>query len=403
MNDKHLGIIVFSKVMIRMKSELDLNTLLVILVILYFPSMMISNMIALKINYIVAMIAFSIAFYFACKNKKNLLILCSLLIMIFIKVMTLGFYGLRPLMITVLGSILVISFTESFEKIGVDKKERCIKFIIGFSFSVCLIIIFQKLNILPVSIGKMKFLNTAGYNIFGEYESSYRVSSYFYHPYDTALAILPLLVVLLRNPWHKAIIPVFLISIVLLMLGLKILIVFSLAFMLLNQRMANFSGVGHVFALIFLLTALVMIIPFADLSSESISFSAGRLLIWKIMIIEWFEKSTLMNILMGLNFDILSRSLMWAPDESYTPHNQFLYNVVYLGVIFCFYFWYLFYKVLLISSNLNVFIILMMLTFCNTGDLFSFLGFWVSLSLVYATLSKETSAKESYLKVADPA
>lgn len=358
-------------------------------VLAYFPSMVISNIAGLKINYILALCLISLTFTsLALKQFKIEWLYFFLLSMLFIllKTILIGTYNLKPVLISIIGFPIVFRFIELYKRLPLQIKRIAFLATISISIIFCIILVLQFLNILPNKLGNISFVNTAGVSITGEYSSEERPSAYFYHPYDAALAIMPL-IVFLRYSKTPYLVSLFLATLITFILGLKVLIIFTILFFLINTKFIE--KIKPIWILVFFIilgTSLISILNLS-FSSQIISITAGRLFIWDLMLEEYQSNATLLNYIFGYNRDLLASSPGWLKEDTYTPHNQFLFSVFYAGGALFIVFLFLFLRLINFEKKLIPVIALMVPTFAMTGDLMVFMGFWVCMTHVYIIVS----------------
>ena len=367
--------------------EYKKNNLFIYLVLFYFPSMMLSNIVAIKLNYVFALLIMSFSLLAFLRKKIHAVAMVIALILVLIKSLVYGVYGIKPLIIALMGSLTVIHFIKVFDDCSKDDKNHFLQITFFNGLLVALIVIGQTLGFLPSAIGAITFVNTAGFNLLGEYSSGARPSGYFYHPYDTALALIPIIAAAkLITGWGRVIgaVGAVVISI---MLGLKILMIFTVLLLIIPLVLSKYANKNNVIILYVGLMFGMLIVTGTRFSEFLISMSAGRLYIWEIMMEQYIHNSSAGSVMLGYNEDLLINSLFWDGDESYTTHNQYLYTIIYMGLTLFTLFIYIFSKLLVINKELNLIILLMFITFALSGDLVVFLGFWVCLSQVYVMLS----------------
>ena len=346
-----------------------------------------ANILGLKVNLIFAGGLLLLSVLHFIRYRLNVVLFSVFILLIVIKVASLGFFGLKELLVVMFGPLIFAYFTDFFDKLGTRNKYRIFKLTIVISASVCLIVVLQDSGILPHKIGAMTFVNATGYDISGEFSGKIRPSAYLYHPYDTALAMVPFLSFLMLH-WltNKARFFLFVLFVLFAVysLGLKVLYIYVFFCLLfLFFRMNEQVGKKAVYACIAFWVFVVVSIILGKYLNEYIGFSAGRFFIWDIMLDFYLQDVSAMTLLFGYNQDILSNHPFWDSDETYTTHNQYLYLVIHLGWLFTIAFIYLLSKVLDKGKMISFFILLLFCSFALTGDLFVFLTCWVCLCQLY--------------------
>jgi len=348
---------------------------------------MISNIIAIKINYVFALLIISISLLAFLRKKIHAFALALVFIVILIKSLVYGLYGIKPVLVALMGSLTAIHFIKVFNDCSDGDKKLFLQVTLFNGLLVALIVVGQALGILPSAIGAISFVNTAGFNILGEYSSGERPSGYFYHPYDTALALIPIIVAAKFLVGWARVIGIAGAGVVSIMLGLKVLIVFTVLLFSTPLVLSKYTNKNNIITLYVGLMLGMLAVTGVEFSESLISMTAGRLYIWEIMMGEYILNSSAGSVVFGYNADLLINSLFWDGDESYTTHNQYLYTIIYMGLTLFSLFVYIFSKLLVISKELNLIILLMFITFALSGDLIVFLGFWICLAQVYVMLS----------------
>lgn len=375
-----------------MEIVLSLRWIIITAILSYFPLLIAANVLQLKVNYIVAGTAIFLSLYYFVKRRRNFILLTLMFFLICIKVLLLGGFGVKSLVIVICGPLLFECFSNSFNGLNNKDKNFIFKSIMLIGGFISLVIALQRFGVFPHQIGAMRFLSVVGYDITGEYVGGVRPTAFFYHPYDTALSILPVLTFLMLSYCFNRYVYILGCAVSLFVtysLGLKVLYLYVfLVFVVFHLRLHRYAGPVVVYIVYFLLMAGTLILSSNDYVSEIVGYTAGRLYIWNIMVEHFLYEFSFIDFLFGYNQDILSISFRWEGDESYTPHNQYLYSLLYLGFVFTAIFLYLLWRVVCISKFLSILVIVMCVTFAVTGDLFIFFAFWVCLAQLHVIVWK---------------
>ena len=345
--------------------------------------MLISNVIGIKLNYLIAMLIVPASVYSFSDKKKNITLLFVITILVVIKIFIYGTYGLKPFLIALLGPLIVYKFITCINNSTFKHIELYLKIILSTGCFVVFIIVMQKLSIIPNSVGEMSFVNTAGMGLLGELDTGERPNGFFYHPYDTALCLVPLISFSLFFKGYRRYLGFLISCLIAVTLSLKILFAFVIVIFLIPNRFYDYFHSKLIVVIFIFLIPLMLYLTQLNYSEFMNAMTAGRLFIWEIMISEFFSNISFGYIMLGYDADLLGNSLFWEGDETFTTHNQYLNSFMYMGVIFTSLMLLTFHSILQQSKLLNFIIVMSMFTFALTGDLFIFLSFWIAISQVY--------------------
>lgn len=373
--------------------SLTRNAIFPILVSLYPLTLIISNITAFKFNFILAIILLILSINTELRTFKFAAIIAFALSFIFVKFGIYGDYSIKEMIVLLFGPLLFNRFVSDFDNLNTHERNVLFYTVSMIGFIVSFFIILQFFDIIPMTLGQMEFLNIVGMNVFGEYDLSFRPSAYFYHPYDTSLAIVPILAfsviwISRRLSFHSLL----LFSVVVMAvysLQLKVLYGFVLFIFLFSFFLRNFKIKKiYFFCLALLLTILVLYFSVGDYSREEVSYSAGRLIIWKFNFEEFFGDFTILKSLFGLSENPLESNMSWSNDEFFSMHNLYMFLIINTGFLFTVIFIYLKQSTLNKSSLVDFCIAIMMFTFAFTGDLMVFTSYWICISCLYVISSR---------------
>ena len=373
--------------------SLTRNAIFPILVSLYPLTLIISNITAFKFNFILAIILLILSINTELRTFKFAAIIAFALSFIFVKFGIYGDYSIKEMIVLLFGPLLFNRFVFDFDNLSTHERNVLFYTVSMIGFIVSFFIILQFFDIIPMTLGQMEFLNIVGMNVFGEYDLSFRPSAYFYHPYDTSLAIVPILAfsviwISRRLSFHSLL----LFSVVVMAvysLQLKVLYGFVLFIFLFSFFLRNFKIKKiYFFCLALLLTILVLYFSVGDYSREEVSYSAGRLIIWKFNFEEFFGDFTILKSLFGLSENPLESNMSWSNDEFFSMHNLYMFLIINTGFLFTVIFIYLKQSTLNKSSLVDFCIAIMMFTFAFTGDLMVFTSYWICISCLYVISSR---------------
>lgn len=365
------------------------NMLFLMAVVFYPITLIISNIASFKLNYIAALVIIISAFKDSISDKKTFLIIILCFIFLFLKFSIYGDFSVKEIIVLLFGPLVFNKFTNDFDRLDCSQRKTIVNLVKYTGVLFCLLVIFQFYNYIPMTLGSMDFLNIVGMSVFGDYDFSYRPSAYFYHPYDTSLAIIPFLafaiVFFIQNKCVSSMAFLTISLIAVYCLQLKVLYGFSLCLFLFFFFLKSIQlRKIYFFSLGVFLTLLVFYFAVGEYSREEVSYSAGRLIIWKYNFEEYFDSITVGKIIFGLSANPLENNVLWSNDEFFTTHNLYLFLVVNTGLIFTPVFVYL--KAMTINKSFLVdfCIIMLMMTFAFTGDLMIFTSYWICISCIYA-------------------
>lgn len=371
------------------------KNIFILLIILYTPILAISNIVGVKINYLIAGFIITASLIHCIKKRRVFIIILCYAILFILRFIILGNYGLKENIIFICGPLIFITFFDYYENTSVPIKKVFLKITIILSILLIIIIIGQFSNIIPNMTGKMALMNKAGYNIIGDFVQIERPSAFLYHSYDTALGLIPIITFLFYKICNKKIL-LFITYICSLLLAyiinLKILFIYlSILFILTLLSKNKILNYKFLILTSLLMFAVTISFSFINFDQEIIGYSSGRLYIWNLMLNHFINDINFIFIFLGYNIDILSNNLYWRLDESYSTHNQYLNIIIYSGISFFAIFIHNFFLIFKKTKILNNFIFAMIISFAFTGDLFLFTSFWTCLCLTYLLISNSNN------------
>lgn len=364
---------------------LTANTILPFIVSFYPLILVISNILDVKLNYPFACILILISIRESFFSNKTKIIISICFLLVFLKYSFYGLYSIKEMVVLLFGPLIFLSFVRAFNNMTERSKAFIYNNIIATAVLVSVIVIGQYLGFLPMTLGRMEFLNVVGMDIWGEYSYDFRPSSYFYHPYDTALAMLPLLAFIgaTKKIGKDLLLAASLIVTASLALQLKVFFGFSIFFLLISYFL-NVKIPKFVFTLLFFIMCFqVVYLGMSVFEQEDIAYTAGRLLIWKVNLDSFIHDGLFSNLILGLKENPLSYNTLWQTDEFFMTHNIFLFLIVNCGILFFALFLYLNNLCVNIDKNVDKAVLILLITLGTTGDLMVFSQYWVVLCSIY--------------------
>lgn len=360
--------------------------------------LVVSNITGVKINYFATLVLALYSVSFALKDLKLMIIIFFAIMIIGGKYVFFGEFSIKEMFVILVGPLIFNRFISDYQSISLHYKNNVFNVIVIIGFFIVSTVILQYHSVIPMSLGEMNFLNVVGVTVFGEVNESFRPSAYFYHPYDTALSIIPILSFSLLIFFDKKKITSLMLLIItcyaVYCLQLKIMYVFAFLLFFYVVYFYRFTIDKKVFLFLFLiLTCQVIYVGAQDYSQEEIAFSAGRLVMWRLYIEDFFYDMSFSRIMFGLEQNPLERSVLWTGDEFFSAHNLYLFILVNTG--FLFFFLFMFLKQTNLNKNrlVDFCIFVMMITFAYTGDLMVYTSYWVCISCLYV-ISDLSSKKD---------
>jgi len=368
-------------------SEFRKSNIYIYAVLAYMPVMMLSNIVGVKINYFLAFLIAVMAVEKAFLRKSTSILFMFIVFVLVLKVFGVGWYGVKPVIICLFGSLVVYRFVECFKALSAQSKIFVNKIIMTCSLAVFLVLVMQYFGLIPNKVGAMNFVNTAGIDIFGEYSDRERPSAYFYHPYDTALSIMPLIVWLYyRGVGFSGYFFGLSASLVIaFVLGLKVFVLFCFLLFFLKKIEGRVGAFFVVLFYVFLMFSFYFVSLF-DYTDQAVSISAGRLYIWGLMTDVYLSGLGWFDFILGSGKDLLFGSYYWDYEDTYTPHNLYLFSFYYMGFVLVVAFLIMLYKLLDYERSIVYVFFILMISLAVTGDLMVFLAFWVFICQAYAVI-----------------
>ena len=346
-------------------------------------SYVISSLSGVKLNYLSLFLLFVCSSFLVYKSSRLDFIFLALATFLAILMFLVGSFGFESYFSFIIGySVLNASVFESRRQAallfhGIAFRRSFV--VISLVFS--LVVVFQFLGVLPVTVWNLEFQNAASTSFLGEGFRFIRPNGFFYHPYELCLFLTGLLFYLFRI--RRLSLMVFIYVPLNFMLFLKSWLLATLLFLAayILRRLRNFWFRVMLYSSIIVVCVFFVLDLYLQFGDTLLS---GRVNLWYVYFSVYREDYGLLDYIIGPNFHPLVKSNLWLNDYVPGAHNQFVSFFVFwgiLGVSFCIILLFrLFYKYGRELKDELFFLMVIVFTMGMSGEPLSVPLMWIALA-----------------------